>query len=297
MPEKNLVFSHFCDWSHCPDSMLPSCFAEFNDLGADNLVFLSGWLSRILKDPMFFGALKHAAKNRVKFTDMHAVYGECYDLACMSPARREELVRDHSLALAYASELGCRSYTIHIGAYNSVFFQTPNEVLRPCALETLEKLIPAAEKYGVVIAVENSYERSNTPDEVMYYVNAVNHPMVKCCVDCGHANMLEYHPGKDNYGSYIKNEVWWGSIEHENQAFEKMASKIVTCHLHDNDGYDDQHLPPGMGSVNWEKIADNLLNNAPELRSIQSEASIFSTGISIKDYVSRFRKIFPSLIK
>ena len=74
-----------------------------------------------------------------------------------------------------------------------------------------------------------------------------------------------------------------------------MAPAMVTFHLHDNDGFSDQHLPPGNGIENWEQLAGKLLTLAPKLMSIQSEAMVFCKGLAVTDAVRRFRRIFPDL--
>ena len=296
MSEKKVEFSFFCDWSRCPDELLTSGFAEFADNGVNNLVFVDPWITRILKEPEFVGKLRYMAKDKVRFLGMHAPYGECFDLACAENGRREALIKDHARAMAYAADFGCRTYTLHIGAYDSVFFHKPNCDVRPLALASLEKLIPYAEKYGVIIAVENAFERSNTPDEVMYYVEQVSHPNVKCCFDSGHALVMDTYPGKGEYDNYMKNDVWSGKVENYSGAFEKMAPAMVTCHLHDNNGFSDQHRIPGDGIEKWDILADKLLNHAPALQSIQTESVIFGCGVSIAATIARFREIFPGLI-
>ena len=71
---------------------------------------------------------------------------------------------------------------------------------------------------------------------------------------------------------------------------------MVTCHLHDNDGFSDQHMPPGIGIEKWDILAENLFNKAPRLISIQSEASVFRSGFALSDVVKRYRRIFPTLV-
>ena len=294
MDKSSLTFSHFCDWHILPDAALKSMLAEIKELGVTNLVFTDPWITRILKNPDAAAFFKRTFLKNFNFFDMHAPYGECFDLACAGNGRREDMIRDHQRAMGYASDFGCRTYTIHIGAYDSVIFHKPNSEIRPLALDALEKLIPTAEKYGLVIAVENAFERSNTPDEVMYYVNAVNHPNVGCCFDSGHALVMDSWQGKGAYSAYMTNQVWSGKVENYSGAFEKMAPAIVTCHLHDNDGYSDQHLPPGGGVEKWDVLAEKILT-APRLMSIQSEAVVLNNGFALSDVVKRYRRIFPEL--
>ena len=37
-----------------------------------------------------------------------------------------------------------------------------------------------------------------------------------------------------------------------------MADKIIFTHLHDGFGKSDDHLPPGIGTFNWEAILQAL---------------------------------------
>ncbi|MBR2345203.1 MAG: sugar phosphate isomerase/epimerase [Lentisphaeria bacterium] len=294
---KNLVFSHFFPLEYVSDNMLPSIFAEFRDNGVKNLVFTDCMIKRILKDPAYFGLLKRICFNTgIKLVEMHSPFGECYDLACSTAARRPGMIQDHITSMRYAAECGSRTYTIHIGAHDNVYLKVPNEVVRPLALAALEQLIPEAEKLGIVIAVENAFERCNNPDEVMYYVEAVDHPNVGCCFDSGHANIMEDFPGKrqEQYGPHMHN-VWLGDVVQFANAFERMAPRMATCHLHDNDGFSDQHLLPGQGRSDWKVLADKLLNHAPQLLSIQSEVNVISAGCSIRKLCDTFREIFPGL--
>lgn len=298
MAESQLQFSYYFDWHHCPDQLLNSEFAQCRDLGIKKLVFVDKWIERLLQEPKFAAVLKLAAQSgNISFGDMHAPFGECFDLAAAGCERRNDMIKDHIRALGYASDFGCRTYTIHIGAFDSVFFATPNDDIRKLAVDSLEKLIPYAEKYDIAIAVENAFECSNTPHEVMYYVNYFNHRLVGCCFDNGHANIMAATPGKDRnlYSSYMRNTVWGGEVELCDNAFELMAPRIFTCHLHDNNGYSDQHSVPGNGNVNWEELAEKLLNHAPQLISLQTEAKVFAEGLSFSEIVKRYRKYFPVL--
>ena len=49
-----------------------------------------------------------------------------------------------------------------------------------------------------------------------------------------------------------------------------MLNQVVTTHLHDNNGKNDQHLAPGDGVANWDSIIERL-KKAPRLTTLQSE--------------------------
>lgn len=66
----------------------------------------------------------------------------------------------------------------------------------------------------------------------------VTHERVGVCFDTGHWS--------------VRPE---GSLNH---AIERFASRIIHWHLSDNDGWTDQHLAPGMGTVDWQHWGDEL---------------------------------------
>lgn len=59
----------------------------------------------------------------------------------------------------------------------------------PWVIESLEKCLPAAEKHGVVLGLENHWGLGLTPEGVMRIVNAVDSPWLRVTMDTG--NFLE----------------------------------------------------------------------------------------------------------
>ena len=70
-----------------------------------------------------------------------------------------------------------------------------------------------------------------------------------------------------------------------------MLPEIVTCHLHDNYGNEDQHDLPGNGNIDWQKERE-LLYQAPRLKQLQSEVLINRNNLSIKAVADKFNEIF-----
>jgi sugar phosphate isomerase/epimerase len=218
-------------------------------------------------------------------------FGEHMDLACPDRGRRAKMIEEQKQALGYATDLGCKTATIHIGAFESAFLQTPNSDIRPFVVDSLEKLLPEAEKLGILLAIENSFERSNTPDEVLYYISQCDSPALGVCFDSGHANLMENFPGKE-YSKYFGGVTiaWRDSMEYCNDALDKLLPHIVTCHLHDNNGYEDSHRMPFDGITDWDKLMKKLIT-APRLQTMQTEVSMFRYGYSVKQLVNTFNKI------
>lgn len=110
---------------------------------------------------------------------------------------------------------------------------------------SLEEVLPLCERLDVLLALENanpmptdsefSYLGDNIND-LKYIFDKLKSPMIKLCLDVGHANTNE-GPAK-----YIA-------------AF---ADKIVVAHIHDNKGMHDEHLAIGMGTINWKILAEEF---------------------------------------
>ena len=289
MPKEDVPLFYYYSWNHVPDVMIPNIFAEFKANGVEHLVFSHVWATRILHEPTFFAPM--ARNGGISLGAVHAPWGAAFDLNCSDMARRRGMIEDHKTAMAYAVDAGCRTYTMHVGAYSWVLEHVPMERLRDLALDALEKLLPEAEKLGIVIAVENSYEPPNSASEVVALVSKFDSPNIGCCFDTGHACLMSPFPGKERskYFSEIE-DAWWQGFVEMPDSFERMKPYIVTAHMHDNDGYSDAHDLPGRGRIDWKKqIAD--LRSCSRLISLQTEVRTIPGSLPVKTIADTFHAI------
>ncbi|MBE6389699.1 MAG: sugar phosphate isomerase/epimerase [Lentisphaerae bacterium] len=296
----------FYKWTELSDKLFYSVVREFADNGCDRFVITNGLLDRMINDPEQVKFLeKLCADMQVKFSAVHGLDGRGFDLNTSDPARRPAMWQDHIKAMDIAAGFGCKSYVVHVGAAEYCYDRVPLETLRQLALESLEKLLPAAEKLGMIIAVENSFEKPNSAKEVMGLINHFgDHPNIGACYDTGHAHCMSTAPGKtpDKYEPYFEKCWWENGVEPEDNALETMQSRIVTCHIHDNDGYGDLHGMPFDGTIDWDKLMPKL-RACPEMESFQTEVCLDwgenwagkllapVGGYSIKRLTETFRKL------
>ncbi|MGN0872380.1 MAG: sugar phosphate isomerase/epimerase family protein [Victivallales bacterium] len=291
---KEIPLSHFFPWKKINDDFVTNILCEFADNGAESVVLTDEWGKRLVKEPGFYTTLLGwLRESGMKIFECHGLWSIAYDLNITDRPRRRAMIEEHKLCMEYAADLGCRTYVMHIGAFDCYYKDTTLEEMRRLAVESLEKLIPAAEKLGIIIAIENSFEPSNTPDEVLYFLNYFNTPVLGCCFDTGHANIMAKTPGKDSakYASYM-NVCWKNGVVEEADAFGKLAPHIVTCHLHDNDGYGDAHNLPGTGTIDWKMLIP-ALKNCPRIVSMQNETSAGAYHVSI----AKLCRTFDELMK
>ena len=296
-------------WEKYPQDRWPCILREYLDYGVSHFVFTDSLVRKCLEDKAVTGYLHSLADEfGVHFVAMHALCDREDDLDQVDMARRPAMIDEHVRALLLASEFGAKTCTMHIGAYCHVApeYHTPLETLRKNTLEALDKLLPVAEECGVVLAIENAFEPPNAPDELLYYVGrCASSPAIGVCFDTGHANVMAPSPRKDHslYEQYVKDSWWENGIVEEPSALEKLKPYIVTTHIHDNNGYGDQHAMPGDGNIDWPRLMPRL-RDCPRMMEYQTEICFdWGTnwagrllapkgGYSIKRQVETFMRIF-----
>ena len=271
----------YYDWAPLEEKQFYRAVREFVDNGFRKFVITAPLLRQMIDSEERLKLVKLICHDmEVEFSAVHGLCGKWKgDLNCTNKDCWESMYEDHIKGMKIAAEFGCKSYTVHVGAAEYCFDHVPIDVLRPLAIAGVEKLLPTARELDMVIAVENSQEGTNTAAEVMKIVNVFgDDPHVGLCYDTGHANLLATAPGKDykNIDNYM-NKVWWeNGVVMEDNALETMREKIVTCHIHDNDGYGDNHGMPFDGTINWRELMPKLFD-CPRMIDYQTEVG-FESG-------------------
>jgi|GEM_PF-2849444 len=104
----------------------------------------------------------------------------------------------------------------------------------------------------VKVVVENIYDVD--PEPLAAMIHTVGHPRFGFCLDVGHHNAFCSGPVLDEY-------------------IVPFGDKLMHVHLHDNDGVDDLHLPPGRGSIDYE----------PLLRHLRAKKSPWTLTVECRD--------------
>ncbi|MCG2770282.1 MAG: sugar phosphate isomerase/epimerase [Anaerolineae bacterium] len=167
---------------------------------------------------------------RMTIHSIHCPIGTDHNLCSVDPQILAKTVKGMERAIRAATELGAEAVVFHAYALQDPLFQ------RVRTIEThLEELILLAEALNVQFAVEN------LPNEgcvgALYAIMAVMGDRLKFCWDSGHANL----PGS-------------GGLS----LLDCLRDSLCMVHLSDNDGQTDQHLIPGMGSMDFDKIMKKL---------------------------------------
>jgi sugar phosphate isomerase/epimerase len=186
-------------------------------------------------------------------TDLHASDGR--EKRWVSPREYErqagvELVKNR---IGMAARLGSDVIIMHLGT-------PPDDEAGAAAFweqlwRSLDDLQPFARRHGVRIAIENG---------VFAHIRRVfdRYPpdYVGLCYDCGHGNLTKN--GLDEA--------------------DALKDRLISMHLHDNDGHSDQHKQLFSGVVDWPRLA-GILARSGYGKWINMETTIHKSGFTDED--------------
>jgi len=171
----------------------------------------------------------------VSMVQMHAPYGDLD--RWLGSSREGERRRGIDLVkrwLGYANQLGVEVLVMH-SAIGELAAQADSiSAVKSNAesnLKVFSELSKHAKDCGVKVAVENRLETiyGCMIADLLQIVKA-DPDNLGICLDTGHAIINGISPAI---------------------AAEQARDALIATHVHDNDGYSDQHLPPLMGNVDW----------------------------------------------
>lgn len=157
--------------------------------------------------------------------NVHLPYWEANELWTDS-LKSDELVEVYAKGINGCAEHGIPTAVMHITRGS----EPPP--MNPKGMERIKMLVELAEKGNVNIALENLRK----PEYLEYLLSGIDSDRLGFCYDSGHENC--YTKGEDFLPKY--------------------GSRLMTMHLHDNDGTEDQHLIPGEGDIDWQAMVQKL---------------------------------------
>ncbi len=273
--------------------MRPFIMQEIASAGIKHIVLTNSLMKDILGDINLVQTLQQeAAAAGLSFVDSHALFGMTYDLMNYGDSLHKHRMMLNKLQLNIAAEMGTNTITFHPGN-EAGRTEIPLSTLMDNVKRSLDDMLPEAEKCGVTICIENSWNQISVPKPLWEIKNAFPSEYLGFCYQSGHANIMSGQGRNDPNNAAIARWKARGfdEVDWNNHILEDLLPGVVNCHLHDNNAVNDQHLPPGQGNINWKNIA-SLLKRAPRLKCIQSEVKIVQGGIPLSKLPGIFNDIF-----
>jgi sugar phosphate isomerase/epimerase len=192
--------------------------------------------------------------------------------ADLTASMRETSLRETLASLEVAASLRPLKVVLHPSYIMglSVFVKQAAEQY---AMESLAAVVGRAESLSVTLCIENLFPRSNSlvnPGDFQEVFDRF--PSLKMTLDTGHANIGGQ--GADRTLAFIK----------------KFRNRIEHIHANDNLGKEDDHLPIGVGTVDFQQIAEALRRIGYD-RTVTLE--VFSAD---RDYLRISRDKFAAMV-
>jgi sugar phosphate isomerase/epimerase len=175
---------------------------------------------------------------RLKLHSLHAPIARDYvggtwkdnlSLAATDETRRKAAVEECLAVLDVAAAVNYSILVLHGGVPEPYGGAADNHA--GSLVRSLEELSPVADRYGVRLAVEVIPNAISTPSALVELVESdLDAGDLGICMDVGHARLM---------GDVV-------------DAIETCSGHLITTHLHDNRGRNDDHLIPGKGSIDWD---------------------------------------------
>jgi sugar phosphate isomerase/epimerase len=152
-----------------------------------------------------------------------------YSIAAGTHDRREAAVREAVAALEIAKRIPFEVLVVHLGTPTSARHADDNN--RAAAVRSLEEICRSAAAVRVKVAAEVIPNRLSDAATLAALIESELEPGdAGICLDFGHAHLM-------------------GDV---GDAVESVAEHVITTHVHDNHGRDDEHLVPYLGSIDWD---------------------------------------------
>ncbi|MGD2068236.1 MAG: sugar phosphate isomerase/epimerase [Gemmatimonadota bacterium] len=195
----------------------------------------------------------------VRPLSLHGPFLDLYP-ASVDPAVVAVARDRHERAFDAAVTLGAEVYVAHVGSVPLIRRASYRESFVARTVEFWLGFADHAHAAGLVIALENLWEPA--PDVQAAIVERAAHRAIRASFDNGHALVF----GESSASDWIA--TLGGSLAH--------------CHLHDNDGRTDQHLPVGLGTEDWPALFGALEAHAPEALAVLESDTLLANRASLE---------------
>lgn len=158
------------------------------------------------------------------------------DLAAIDESARRASVDDIRRCVEWTAKAGGAILVVHPGALSD-----PNQLdqRRAALRESLEELIEPCRDANVTLCVENmppGVHPGSRMRDLADLIRELDVPQLGLALDTGHAHLTS-SPAHETFIA---------------------ATDLFTTHVHDNNGRQDSHLPPGLGTIRWSEWVANL---------------------------------------
>jgi sugar phosphate isomerase/epimerase len=186
--------------------------------------------------------------------------GQSFSIAASESPRRQAAVREAEMAIGVLKRIPAAYVVVHLGAPSK--YSQASENNRAAAARSIEEICRAAEPLGARIALEViPNELSSPPALIAMIERDFEGSSVGICLDFGHAHLM-------------------GDVA---DAVETVSEHLITTHVHDNRGREDDHLVPYQGTIDWDSALVHMRKIGYDGRYLLELANTGSTTAVLEE--------------
>ena len=197
-------------------------------------------------------------KYGLKLLDLHASEGKEINWISSDESKRKSGVDLVKNRIHMTNRLSGSTIILHFDRESD---ESDNESYWGILHKSLDELEPFAREHGVRIALENY--RNEDSKEIKRLLSEYDSNFLGLCYDSGHGNV----------GNGL-------------EILKTMADRLISIHLHDNDGISDQHKLMFSGTINWDRLAGIL--------AASSYSGCISLEVNMRNHQGMKQKLFLS---
>jgi sugar phosphate isomerase/epimerase len=177
----------------------------------------------------------------MRVNSLHAPFSERIDVCSLSELQRRQAVNEVLRSLEVLKQLNGEYLVLH-PASNESSMRDRDAHFRQ-ARKSIEEIYRCMEGMGVKLAVENQLPHILGGDigTLLALIEGLPSSEVGICFDTSHANLYRGQAVEDS--------------------FLKLSSRVMTLHISDNYGNNDDHFVVGDGHINWNSFVGALIRN------------------------------------
>ncbi|MCC5909610.1 MAG: sugar phosphate isomerase/epimerase [Clostridiaceae bacterium] len=168
-------------------------------------------------------------KNYKGLLTIHGPYIDLHPTS-FDPLVRDVCVQRYRQALGAAKALNAKFMVVHSNYENITHYAGYETYFLQESISFWKNLIKEFEASKVTAVIENIHNKN--AHLIRSIIDAVDSPYLAACLDTGHAHAL----GKSQLITWV----------------ESYGQHLQYIHLHDNNGEQDQHLPLGEGTIDFQ---------------------------------------------
>ncbi len=156
---------------------------------------------------------------------------------------REASLQEIICSMEVAKELGVKKATLH-PPYHQGLSKFAPELFKAACIESLSKIAQKAYDLDLKICVENLFSGNYSVTDVdLFHDLFQEFPLFGLTLDIGHANIGQ------------------GGLRPTIAFIEQFKERLCHVHVSDNFGKQDNHLPIGAGTINFQEITKALISS------------------------------------